>query len=86
MSYFIEFEPAAINDLEALDTAVRDRILKKINWLAKNFDQITPQALTGDLADFFKLRVGDYRVLYDFSRDDQIIAIIRVRHRRNVYT
>ncbi|MBW4693228.1 MAG: type II toxin-antitoxin system RelE/ParE family toxin [Lyngbya sp. HA4199-MV5] len=86
MSYLVEFEPAAFNDFEALDTAVRDRILKKINWLAKNFDQITPQALTGDLADFFKLRVGDYRVLYDFSREDQIIAIIRVRHRRNVYT
>jgi mRNA interferase RelE/StbE len=65
---------------------VRDRIIKKINWLANNFDQITPQALTGDLAGFFKLRVGDYRVLYDCSQEDQAIAIIRVRHRREVYT
>jgi mRNA interferase RelE/StbE len=86
MSYSVEFEAAAINDLDVLDKAVRDRIIKKINWLANNFDQIPPQALTGDLAGFFKLRVGDYRVLYDFSQEDQIIAIIRVMHRREVYT
>jgi len=63
MSYSVEFEPSAINDLDALDKAVRDRIIKKINWLANNFDQILPQALTGNLAGFFKLRMGDYRVL-----------------------
>ncbi len=86
MSYSVEFELTAINDLDALDQTVRDRIINKINWLSKNFDQITPQALTGNLAGFFKLRVGDYRVLYDHSRGDQIIAIIRVKHRRSVYT
>ncbi|MCY7323289.1 MAG: type II toxin-antitoxin system RelE/ParE family toxin [Phormidesmis sp. CAN_BIN36] len=37
------------------------------------------------MSDFFKLRVGDYRVLYDFSREDQVIAVIRVKHRREVY-
>lgn len=86
MIYSVEFETQAINDLEVLDRSVRDRILKKINWLAKTLDQITPQALTGNLADFFKLRIGDYRVLYDFSREAQTITIIRVRHRRDVYT
>jgi mRNA interferase RelE/StbE len=82
----VDFETQAIDDLEVLDRSVRDRILKKINWLAKNFDQITPQALTGNLAGFFKLRVGDYRILYDFTQENQTITIIRVRHRRDVYT
>ncbi len=86
MIYSVEFETQAINDLDVLDRGHCDRILKKINWLAKNLDQITPQALTGNLADFFKLRIGDYRVLYDFSREDQTITVIRVRHRRDVYT
>lgn len=85
MSYTVEFEPEANEDLNQLDEAIRERILTKINWLSSNFDQIKPQALTGDLSDVFKLRIGDYRALYDFSRAEQLITIIRIRHRREVY-
>jgi mRNA interferase RelE/StbE len=64
---------------------LRERILRKIRWLAENFDQITPQPLTGDLAGFFKLRVGDYRVLYDFNLEEKIITIVQVGHRSEIY-
>jgi mRNA interferase RelE/StbE len=70
MSYLIEYEPEAIADLEKLTQTVRERIVKKINWLAENFDQINPQSLTADLAGLFKLRVGDYRVIYEFNREE----------------
>ncbi|NJO43121.1 MAG: type II toxin-antitoxin system RelE/ParE family toxin [Cyanobacteria bacterium CRU_2_1] len=85
MSYSVEYEPEALADLERLTQAVRERVINKITWLAENFDQITPQALTTDLSGFFKLRVGDYRVIYEFSRDDEVISIDRIRHRREVY-
>jgi mRNA interferase RelE/StbE len=85
MSYFIEYEPEAIADLEKLTQTIRERVVKKINWLAENFDQINPQSLTADLAGLFKLRVGDYRVIYEFNREEEIIFIDRVRHRREVY-
>lgn len=67
MSYTVEFEPQAITDLEQIAASIRERILRKINWLALNFDQISPEALQGDLSDFYKLRIGDYRVLYDLD-------------------
>lgn len=85
MSYFVEYEPEALADLEKLTQAARERIINKINWLTENFDQITPQALTADLSGFFKLRVGDYRVIYEFNREEKIIFIDRVSHRREVY-
>ena len=85
MRYSVEYEPEALADLERLAQAVRERVINKITWLADNFDQITPQALTADLSGFFKLRVGDYRVIYEFSRDDEVISIDRIRHRREVY-
>jgi mRNA interferase RelE/StbE len=85
MSYLIEYEPEAIDDLEKLTQTVRERVVKKINWLAENFDQINPQSLTADLAGLFKLRVGDYRVIYEFNREEEIIFIDRVRHRGEVY-
>ncbi len=38
MSYLIEYESEAIGDLKKLTQAVRERVVKKINWLAENFD------------------------------------------------
>jgi mRNA interferase RelE/StbE len=72
MSYLIEYQPEAIDDLADLTEAVRDRIVKKINWLAENFESIEPQPLTADLVGLFKLRVGDYRVIYEFDRQEQL--------------
>jgi mRNA interferase RelE/StbE len=35
--------------------------------------------------DLYRIRVGDYRVIYEIDDDAQLIVIIRVRHRRDVY-
>jgi len=77
MSYSIEYEPEAIASLEKLSTANQKRIIAKINWLAENFEQVTLQSLTADYAGFYKLRVGDYRVIYEFSGEEQVIFMIR---------
>ncbi len=58
---------------------------KRLKWLEENFESITPEPLSGPLADLYKFRVGDYRVLYDMLREDQVLLIHRVRHRREVY-
>ncbi len=59
MSYQFEFEPDAIADLEKLSSTVRERLLRKINWLANNFEAAAPIGLKANLAGFYKLRVGD---------------------------
>lgn len=85
MSYSVEYEPEAIADLKILNQAVQERIVNKINWLAASFDQITPQPLTAELSGFFKMRVGDYRIIYEFNREKRIIFIDRIGHRRDIY-
>lgn len=67
MIYTIEFTPAAIDDLERLTSVIQQRILNKIRWLSKNLENLAPQALSADLSGLFKLRVGDYRVIYSFD-------------------
>lgn len=59
MTLNVQFRLQAITDLERLDQVIAQRILDKIKWLTQNFDSTIPQALTGDLKGFFKLRVGD---------------------------
>ena len=85
MAYQVQYDPQAIADLKRISSKSRKRIVDKISWLAENFDQTQPVPLKADLTGFFKLRVGDYRVIYEFYQTVQIIFIDRVGHRREIY-
>jgi len=63
---------------------VKERIAQKIEWLAENLDQIIPQQLTGNLAGYYKLRVGDYRVIYDLINEEKVLIISQVGHRSEI--
>jgi len=81
----VEFTATAQSDLARLEKPMAQRVLKKLRWLAENFEAITPEALTGQWQGVFKLRVGDYRVLYTSDLEKQRIIVRFVRHRREVY-
>jgi len=81
----VEFTEVAQSDLARLDKPMAQRVLKKLRWLAENFEVVTPEALTGQWQGVFKLRVGDYRVLYTSDLEKQKIVVRFVRHRREVY-
>ncbi|REJ58006.1 MAG: type II toxin-antitoxin system RelE/ParE family toxin [Microcystis aeruginosa TA09] len=85
MAYSVKYEPEAVNDLDQLTQTTRIRILKKIEWLKNNFDQILSLSLTGNLSGFYKLRIGDYRVIYEFDKEKYIIYVNRIGHRREIY-
>jgi mRNA interferase RelE/StbE len=48
--YYVEFTPAAAEDLARLNKPIAERILAKIRWLAENFPVLTPEPLTGQWA------------------------------------
>ncbi len=81
----VNFTPAAEADLASLDPPVRERVFAKLRWLADNFDAVRPEALTGEWQGVFKLRVGDYRILYTADRTKETITVHFIRHRREVY-
>jgi len=85
MLYGVEFRPAAVDELRKLDKAVAQRILRRLKWLAENFDTLTPEALTAELKGLFKLRVGSYRVIYEINRKDRLLIVHLVGHRRDIY-
>ena len=85
MSYSIDFTAEAIADLAKIDRTNQIRIARKIKWLGENFEQITPLPLSGNLSSFFKLRVGDYRVIYAITQSQKSLAIHQVGHRREIY-
>jgi mRNA interferase RelE/StbE len=85
MAYSIELTDGAISGLNQLSQKNQQRVLRKLRWLTENFDQLNPIALTGDFSGLFKLRVGDYRVLYTFSETTEILTVHRIGHRSEIY-
>jgi mRNA interferase RelE/StbE len=79
----VEWTDDAVDDLEKLNKTIAKRILNKITWFSHNFNTIIPEALSGDFAGMFKLRVGDWRVIYTMEKE--IIVIQAIGHRREVY-
>ncbi len=83
--YSVRILEAAARELARLDEAIGRRVVERINWLAANLDDIRPEALTGDLSGLYKLRVGDYRIIYEILHDEQVIVIHAIGHRSEVY-
>jgi mRNA interferase RelE/StbE len=76
---------AAIRELAGLDKIVKQRIVERIRWLAINLEQIKPEALSGKLTGLYKLRAGDYRIIYEIIPNEQIVLIHAIWHRREIY-
>ena len=79
----IEWTEDAVKDLEKLDKTVAQRILRKIDWLYNNFEKVTPEPLTGGFKGTFKLRIGDWRVIYTLEGETLVIQFLG--HRREIY-
>ena len=81
MNYQIEFKPRAIKDLKALPLVERTRIVAKAqameNDLAGDVKRLT------NFTPEFRLRVGNYRVLFEI--EGAKVVIYRVRHRKDAY-
>lgn len=85
MAYRIEFRPAALRDLRSLPKDVLVRVGARIAALADEPRPSGAEKLSGTEEDFYRIRVGDYRVIYKIEDKVLLIVIIKVRHRREVY-
>jgi mRNA interferase RelE/StbE len=82
--YEVYLERSAENDLKHLPTSTFDRIVRQIKTLAENPRPSGCRKLTGSKNDR-RIRIGDYRVLYEIDEKAKAVRIMRVRHRREVY-
>ena len=84
MAYSILIRPAAVRDLKALPSDARSRIEKAIDRLVDDPRPPGSRKLVG-VDDEWRLRVGDYRVLYLVNDSQRQVVVARVAHRREAY-
>jgi mRNA interferase RelE/StbE len=77
--------PQAIGELRRLNKKTAQRILHKLKWLSQNLGELTPEKLAGELRGFYKLRIGTYRVVYTVNREEHLLTVHLIGHRRDIY-
>jgi mRNA interferase RelE/StbE len=83
-SYKIEWKRSAIKELEKLPRQALGRVVGAVNDLALEPFPNGFRKLVG-AEQTYRIRVGDYRVLYSIYQKQLIVEIIRVKHRKDVY-
>ena len=83
-SYSVALKPLVEKDLRSLPRSAVARILERIRMLADNPVPRQSAKLT-EAEHLYRLRVGDYRVVYDIDHEARRVVVQYVRHRRDAY-
>jgi len=81
MKYQISYEKEALKEIEKLEPSVSRRIVNKIEQMSENPVSCDIKKLKA--SEYYRLRVGDYRVIFIF--DNAFIKILKIGHRQQIY-
>jgi len=84
MTYRITLAPSAARQLRKLDPQVRRRIQAALELLCAEPRPPTATQLVGGSGEW-RVRTGDYRIVYEIEDDQLLVLVVRIGHRREVY-
>ena len=83
--YRLEYHPDTDSDFKRLDPPVRKKILHEIDKKLSSNPEAYGKPLMGELKGLWRLRIGDYRVIYQIRKISQTVFILKIGRRREVY-
>lgn len=83
-SYDVQIEDIALKELQSLPKPFPARVLKKIESLSDNPRPSGVTKLSG-FSTLYRVRSGDYRIIYSIDDIAEKVVILRIRHRKDVY-
>jgi mRNA interferase RelE/StbE len=83
--YRIDFTPAARRQFRKLAPETRKRLAAVVDGLATEPRPRSAVRLSGGVQNVYRLRHGDYRIVYELHDDRLVVLVIRIGHRREVY-
>ena len=87
LAWTVKFSNRAVKSLKRIDRPNQELILKFMTEkVAKHPDPVSlAKKLSGNLGDFYRFRLGDYRIVCDVQNQELIILILQIGHRQNIY-
>lgn len=80
-----EFRPEAERDFVKLDSNTHQRIVAKLKWFSEHFEETSPIVLQHEMKAFYKLRVGDWRIIYKIQWQYHMITVYYINNRDKIY-
>lgn len=85
-TYAIEFVKSARKEFERLPVKMRAKTAEALHLLAQNpYSELLKIKKMKGAADLYRIRLGDYRVLYKLRNDRLVVIVIKIGHRSEVY-
>jgi mRNA interferase RelE/StbE len=84
--YIVTFKNSAYKELERLPKATVRKIAAAIDGLEIDPRPVGVKKLKDSNEDLYRIRVGDYRVIYAINDGIKIVNILRIGHRKDIYT
>ena len=87
MDWTVEFDPRAFAELQQLDRSAQTRITRYLRErvAGRSNPRQAGKALTGEMAGFWRYRIGDYRTICSINDEQRTVLVLRVAHRKDVY-
>jgi mRNA interferase RelE/StbE len=82
--YEVSLERAAERDLRRLQKQIRSRVVHALRTLAGTPRPAGVRKLEGSESDW-RIRVGDYRIVFEIDDPSKVVRVMRIRHRREAY-
>jgi len=83
VDYSVRIKASAAKALARLDAGEREGLVEAIDSLRQA--PLRGSVLKGDLRGLRRLRVGDYRIVYEVAAQELLVLVVRIGHRREVY-
>ncbi len=85
MNYKVEFSARAIKDLHSIPITYQGKIIEKVESLGEKPYPKGCLKLKGLQENLWRIRVGDYRILYQVDDSVKVVDIRKIGHRKNIY-
>jgi mRNA interferase RelE/StbE len=84
VAYRIEFKPSAVRQFSRLPESIQTRLARRVESLAQNPRPRGVKKLSGG-DNLYRIRVGEYRVIYQIQDDVLLVLVVKIGARREVY-
>lgn len=85
-AYTIEFVKSARKEFERLPAKARDNAAEALRLLSQNpYSELLKVKRMKGASDLYRIRLGEYRLLYELRNERLVVIVIKIGHRREVY-
>ena len=80
---YLTTEKSVRKHLKKLPMSIHGKVIKALDLIKNN--PLSGEKLHGELKNYYKYRVGDYRIVYQFDSKTSTVIVVKVEHRQGVY-